>query len=410
MLRKFKTEKPLTEKRLAYLMNQLHQQAEAFLAMEQFQATDFELAMSLLQVWNPAVLPRHYKFAFDRAVQALEQSPWRNAGYYLDRFRLAALRYDRTDLNQHQFSEPLQEASDALDDFYLVEKLRYCWSMANLEYMLNLQFKWNLGDWMLDYLQQAATPLNPTAQIYLAGIRLVREAADTSHFFQLKNLLHEHELRFDEAERKYLYTGLLNYCTRRINRENDPRFSAEYLEVNQKLLEAGLLFENNQIAPWRFLNLVNTGLRNNQPEWVRQFIETYSERLPADYADDIRLTAQAQYHYHRKEYGSAQVLLNQTNPRDVLLAVTTRNLLARIYYESGETELLLAFLEAYRIYLHRQTLLSAQMKQQARNFIDFTRKLARIDRPEADQLAQLRAQLPPATEIFHRDWLLEQLK
>ena len=409
VLQKFKGKKPLTAKRLAYLMNQLQQLAEEFMAIEHFRADDLESAMSLLRIWHPKDLPRHYKYALDKAVQALENRPLRNADYYLNQFRLSALQYDHTDLNPHQFSQSLQQASNALDDFYLVEKLRYGWSMANLEYMLNLQYEWQMGDWVLDYLSKNEPPLNPTAQIYLAGIRLVREAGNTDHFFQLKNLLQEHENRFDESERKYLYTGLLNYCTRRINRENDPKFSIEFLEINKKLLENGLLFEDGHLSPWRFLNLINTGLRNGQTEWVHNFIQQYSEHLPNDYAEDTRLTAQGQYHYHLKEYGQAQVLLNQANPKDVLLAVTIRNLLTRIYYETGETELLLSFLEAYRIYLLRQTLLSAQMKQQARRFVDFTRKLAKIGKPEADQLPKLSAELPPATEIFHRDWLLEQI-
>ncbi len=407
--RQFKGKKTLTLKRLTYLMNQLQQLTGEFLAVEHFRADELEAAMTLLQVWDPDDLPRHYKYALEKAVQALQNHPVRNADFYLRQFRLSALQYDHTDLNQHQFSASLQQASNALDDFYLVEKLRYGWSMANLEYMLNLQYEWQLGDWVMDYLSRQERPLNPTAQIYLAGIRLVREADNPDHFFYLKNLLLEHENRFDESERKYLYTGLLNYCTRKINRENDPQFSLEYLEINKKLLENGLLFEDGLLSPWRFINLVNTGLRTGHTEWVNSFIRQYRKHLPKDYAEDVALIAQGQYHYQLKAYGQAQVLLNQANPPNVLLAVTIRNLLTRIYYETGEIELLLSSLEAYRVYLLRQTLLSDQMKRQARRFVDFTRKLAKIDRPEAAQLPKLKAALPPATEIYHRDWLLEQI-
>ncbi len=410
VLRSFKSEKPLTAKRLVYFMNQLQQLAEAFLAIEYFRADDLEEAMALLQVLDPDALPRHYKFALDKAVQALEKNPLRNAAYYLNAFRLKAIRYDHTDLQQHQFHKPLQEASDALDDFYLVEKLRYGWAMAAGEYVLNVRYQWNLGDRVLDYLLQNDPPLNPTAQIYLAGIRLVKEPENTAHFFHLKNLLEQHENRFSEPEQKQLYTGLLNYCTRRINRENDPQFSTEYLEINKKLLANGLLFENGELSPWRFINLVNTGLRTGQTTWVGDFIRQYRKYLPEVYADDVTRIVRGQYHYHLGEYGQAQVLLNQVNPPNVLLAVTIRNLLARIYYETGETELLLSHLEAYRVYLLRQELLSPQMKQQARHFVDFTRKLTKIDKPEAGQLPKLKKILPATAEIYHRDWLLEQIE
>ena len=410
VLQSFKSDKPLTAQRLTYLMNQLQQLAEAFLSIEHFRADDLEEAMALLQVFDPDALPRHYKFALDKAVQALEKNPLRNASHYLNAFRLKAIRYDHTDLQQHQFHQTLQEASDALDDFYLVEKLRYGWAMAASEYVLNVHYQWELGDRVLEYLLNNDRPLNPTAQIYLAGIQLVKEPENTAHFFHLKNLLAEHENRFNEPERKQLYTGLLNYCTRRINRENAPEFSIEYLEINKKLLANGLLFENGELSPWRFINLVNTGLRTGQADWVNEFIRQYRKRLPETYADDVTRIAQGQYHYHLGEYGRAQVLLNQVNPPNVLLAVTIRNLLARIYYETGEIEVLLSHLEAYRVYLLRQGLLSPQMKQQARRFVDFTRKLAKIDKPEAGQLPALKKALPEATAIYHRDWLLEQIE
>ncbi len=410
VLQQFQPGETLTEKRLTYLASQLQQQAESFLAVESLRADDLEASLALLQFFDPDQLPRHYRSALDTAQRTLRDTPLRNAEYYLRAFRLSEIRYRQEDRNQHRYSELLQHSSDALDEFYLVEKLRYCWAMANLEYMLNLHFEWNMGEWLLDYLASGDRLLNPTAQIYHTGILMVRDADDTTHFFRLRGLLAEYENRFSESERKYLYTGLLNYCTRRINRQNDPQFSEEYLEINKNLLANGLLFENGLLSPWRFLNLVNTGLRNGQTDWVQAFIRQYRERLPQDYTEDISLIAQAQYHFHHKEFGPAQILLNQANPRDVLLAVTVRNLLARIYYESGETELLLSFLEAYRVYLLRQDLLSAQMKQQARRFVDFTRKLAKIDRPEAQQLPKLLADLPPAPEIYHRDWLEAQIR
>lgn len=409
VLQQFAREKPLTPKRLAYLMNQLQQLAEEFLGVEHFRADDFEAAMALLRVWHPNDLPRHYRYTLEKAIQAIQNTTCRNAEYYLNTFRLKAIQYDHSDPNQHQMLDSLQQASHALDEFYLVEQLRYGWEMANLEYMLNLKYDWKIGHRLLDFLAQEPLAINRTAQIYLSGIRMIKEPDNTAHFFYLKNALQEHESRFSEPELKHLYNGLLNYCTRRINQQNDQQFSNEYLSINKNLLAKGLLFEDGQLSPWHFLNLVNTGLRSNQTDWVQTFIKDYHRYLPDDYAEDIRLTAQGQYHYQLQEYGQAQVLLNQANPRDVLLAVTVRNLLTRIYYETGETELLLFFLEAYRVYLIRQTLLSAQMKKQARQFVDFTRKLAKIDRPEAHQLVKLKAELPPAREIYHRDWLLQQI-
>lgn len=406
----FKPGEPLTEKRLAYLMNQLHGLAEEFVAVEAFRTDPLKKALARIETYASAGLPRHLRAALEQAAGGLEQFPYRNADYYAENYRLTALHYWQSDQIQHQHNPDLQHASDALDTFFLVEKLRYCLTMAHTENTLNLKYEWGLGAQLIDWENTDPATLNPTQQVYLTGILLARHPDDTAWYHRQKALLLEHDGRFNENERKLLYTGLLNYCSQRINRYNDQTFFAEYFELNKTLLERGLLFEDGQLSPLRYLNLVNSGLQTAQTEWTERFIRQYRDRLPAPYATDAYLMAMGRYHFHLGDYAPAQVALSQVNPLNPQMAVMARNLLARIYYETGETELLLAFLEAYRVYLLRQELLNPQMKQQARRFVDFTRRLAKIDRPEAHLLPKLRAELPPATEIYHRDWLLEQIE
>lgn len=406
----FKTNKPLTEKRLAYLMNQLLSLAEEFIAIEAFRSAPLKESFALIDVFASTGLPRHLKTALEKAASALEQFPFRNAEFYAETYRLSALQYWRSNQIQHQYNSDLQQASDALDAFFLVEKLRYCLTMAYTENTLNLKYEWGLGHRLIDWDNMDPSLLNSTQQVYLAGIRMAQHPDDINYFYQHKELLFRHYDRFNENEQKLLYTTLLNYCSRRINQYNDQGFYTEYFEINKALLERGLLFEDGRLSPLRFLNLVNTGLQTEQIEWTAQFIRQYRDSLPEEYAEDTYLMAMGRYHFHLGDYSQAQIALNQANPLNPQMAVIARNLLTRIYYETGETELLLSFLEAYRVYLLRQELLNPQMKKQARQFVDFTRRLTKIDQPEAHLLPKLLADLPAATEIYHRDWLAAQIE
>ena len=42
-------------------------------------------------------------------------------------------------------------------------------------------------------------------------------------------------------------------------------------------------------------------------------------------------------------------------------------------------------------------------------FIDFTKKIAKIESHEEEKLTPLKDKLPNASEVMHRDWLLEQI-
>ncbi len=410
LLKHFKPAKPLTEKRLAYLMNQLLVLTEEFIAVESFRNDPLKMPFALVEAYTSAGLTRHLKTALDKALSALEQFPYRNAEYFAESYRLQALRYWHSNQIQHQHNPELQRASDTLDTFFLVEKLRYGLAMALAESSLNLKYGHGLGQKLPDLNHLSEGAQNPTLQVYASGIRMVECPEETAYFYRQRDLLYQFGSRFNEQEQKLLYTSLLNYCSRRINQYNDQQFFKEYFEINKALLEQGLLFEDGALSPSRFLNLVNTGLQTDQNEWTVQFIRQYRDRLPADYAEDTYLMAMGRYHFHTGDYTQAQIVLNQVSPINPQMAVIARNLLARIYYETGETELLLSFLEAYRVYLLRQDLLNPTTKKQARQFVDFTRRLAKIDKPEARQLPKLLSDLPPATEIYHRDWLAEQIE
>jgi hypothetical protein len=101
--------------------------------------------------------------------------------------------------------------------------------------------------------------------------------------------------------------------------------------------------------------------------------------------------------------------LLQVEFNDVLLNITARSLLIKIYCETDQTELLLSYLEATRIFLLRNQLLEAHFKRQLQKFVEFTAKFAKIPPHDRERFQNLHEQLPPAQEMMHREWLAGQL-
>ena len=400
----------LDERTLFYRMNELMQLLEQFLSVEYLKEQPLEEQWALMETYRQMSLDKHYNTARKRARKWLDKHPFQDAAFLQWQYRLAELedryaqRYDR------KYREELQRAADALDRAYLAEKLRYSLEMVNAAQMLDIQYNLQLGEAVLSWLQEHPLPNAPRVDIYLYALLMLQEPENQEHYRQLYRLLQENEAILPPNELKDLYTYLLNYCTRRINQYRDRSYLGYFLDINQYLLDKGLLLENGLLAPWRYSNLMTVGLATGRLEWAHQFLENYKNLLPEDFRDNIYHFNLAHYLFHRKDYGQAQVLLNQLDLRDPLLAITVKNLLAKIYYETGQTELLLSFLEAYRIYLYRQELAKPKLKEQARNFIDFIRKLARLAPFETEKRKALAESLPPATETFERDWLLKMIR
>jgi hypothetical protein len=411
VLETLKTTRLPDEKTLAYLMSQQLGLLEKFLSVERFLSDGFAQQLTLMQAFHELQLPKHYKPAAAHAEKAVAKSPLRNARFFQKDLIFKSLLYEHSDPSLRAYDENLQATADALDAYFLVEKLRYACKMTNLENILNLRYRMPFVEQALAWSASEEFRQAPAVQVYRGLLLLLRNPQDTAGFAPLKNLLVENEGLFDEEERKQLYTLLLNHCTRRINRFNDKAALSEYLEINELLLENGLIFERGKLPPWRYTNIVHIALRLGYTDWTRRFIHRYKGSLPEAYAENALCYNLALYHYHLKAYDEAQrELLRLDFAEDVLLNTGARSLLIKLYYETGQNELLLSCLEATRLFLHRNQLLDSRMKSQMQKFIHYTTKLARLAPFEKDKLEKLAAALPPASEVMHRDWVAERIR
>jgi hypothetical protein len=282
--------------------------------------------------------------------------------------------------------------------------------MLNYEAVLNISYESHYWQAVLAWSASPNYAEIPAIQVYRLLLLLLTNPDDTENFEPAKLLVASSERLFRPDELRQHYTQLLNYCTRRFNRFNDQRFLNEHLEINKLLLNNGLIFEDNCLPPWRYTNLVTVGLKTGQIEWTRQFIHEYQKRLPEEYRENAFRYNLAQYHYYLKNYDEAQHALLQVEFTDVLLNVSVRSLLIKTYCETEQTELLLSYLEATRIFLLRNQLLDAHIKKQMQKFVEFTAKFVKIAPYEWGRYQSLLEQLPPAQEMLHHDWLVGQLQ
>ncbi len=404
VMQKLRTDKPADEKSLAYLMSNLTKLAEEFLSMEQFRSGETGLPLALMEQLYGHGLRKHLKSVEDSLEKTLEAGSLRNAEFYRKMMLFRRLQYEQSDPHQRDFNENLQAAADALDRYFIVEKLRYACEMQNLSNMLNLRYRQPFVEQAAAWAAAPEFESEPAVQVYRQLFLLLSCEDETAHFMVLKKLLTAHGRLFEPHELKQLYTLLLNYCTRRINRFNDENSWHEYLEINKLLLKDGLLLENGELPPWRYTNLVAVGLRTGQANWTHDFIHDFRDKLAEEYRTNLFHYNLAQFHFHQKDFDSAQRELVHVEFNDVLLNVSARSLLIKIYFETDQTEPLLSYLEATRIFLLRNKLLDAQLKQQLKKFVEFCTKLVRAE-GDPDRLLELLEALPPPREVMHRDWL-----
>jgi hypothetical protein len=396
-------------KKIRYLLSDLNGLLEQFLVVESLTADPSISFFRKLQQEAGALGIEHLQQRAERKIRRiLEETTYKDSQYYEQLYQYHLDQYGETDPYQRSFNPQLQTASDSLDTYYLISRLRFAWQMRHQEAVTSERYQHHFAPELLKWLDTHPAAGEPAAIMYALGLRMLEDPETVDHYYQFKNALQEHGMRLPPAERKLLYTGLLNYCIRRGNQHGETEFLREYLSINELLMEQGLLLEDGEISPWRFVNLKMAALRVQEDEWAWKFIHDYQGFLPEAYRENVFRYALAYLHFYRKDYEQARQLLAQVQFEDLLFNVALRTLLVRVYYEAGEIEtLLIPQLEANRLFLirHRGEL-APKIYEQWRNFNKRCGQLAKWDRDADTDWAGIRTVVATTPLLLHKDWLL----
>lgn len=221
---------------------------------------------------------------------------------------------------------------------------------------------------------------------------------------------HQYQLTFDDLQTVYNY--LQNFCIEQINRGSED-FLEKLYQLYLVQLDKQLFFVNGYLPEWHYKNIVTTGLRMGQAEWVRNFIETYKDHLPPSVAHNAYSFNLAAWHYWQGQLPQVLGLLLRVEYTDLRYHLDAKALLLKTYYDLEEEEALLALTEAFRQLLKRNHSLSDFQKKGYYNLLTFTRRafrlkvnygITRADRWMRSR-ARLQNDLQNAQTIFNRSWL-----
>jgi len=246
----------------------------------------------------------------------------------------------------------------------------------------------------------------PLVSIYYHMFLTLTEDNDTN-YYKLRELLEKHIEIFPNYEAKEIYTSAINYCLRKINSGQD-QFLDEFLQLNESLLERNIIAEN-ELSPWRFKNIVTAGLKQSKFEWVKNFIESYTSKIPERYRDNAITFNTAQLYYYQKRYEELLPLLLKVEYEDFTYSLTTKVFTVVTYFELGETEALFSYLDSFRTYLSRKKSIPEKRKKRHQNFISHVKKLLRYNQTKKYDLANLKNEIASTRDTAAKEWLLEKI-
>ncbi|RMF01448.1 MAG: hypothetical protein D6772_04785, partial [Bacteroidetes bacterium] len=406
--------------KLALLFTYAVRVLESFLVQETLREDPHYQQLALLRQLRKRKLYHRYEKVWQGARQQHSQLEQRDANYYRAAIELTEegnLQYVQRGTQED--NQLLEEKEQALDQYYLLEKLRGAVEMQVRSKILQLDYSARLLESVLQEIREneAAYRDSPAIQVYYA-LYLLMQKQTLDAYAQVRSLFRKHELRFPADEQAAIYIYLQNFCIARINQYNDEAYLRELFRLYQEQLERKLLHEDGYLIEWHYKNIVTTGIRLGELEWVGAFVENAKAELAPHAMDNAYRFNKAAYAHAVRDYDQVLELLTQVEYSDLRYNLGSKALLLRTYYEVEAYEALHALVESFRQYLQRKNLMAASRRSGYYHLFRLTRRLAALRARKAyastdkfqKSLLKIKEDLRKTESIFNRQWLEEKVR
>ncbi len=392
------------------LNSQLLKHAEEFLSFLGYTSNQFSVKKHLLsELLNRNILSLFEK-NLSEATEALERQPAHDLDYFSKSYELFLYKDMYNSFRNNFSKQDIQRAERDLVVSFVMKILEiqnyvlYESRLLGLDRSLYLSDKFTES--MMKNLPEDIKDM-PQVQIHFNAFML--EKTDEEKYFEN---LHDLVIKYgDLLEKEKLYNKYIDMIEhlKRSRSMNDPNTVREVFTLRREIIEKGL-FTENFMTNMFFLNMVKSGSRLKEFDWVKMFIENYNGLISEDYRHSTYQLALSTMNFEMKRFDEALSHLALVKYEDNYYNLEVRNLTSRIYYEMGETDMLNDFLNSYRIYVSKNRALSRKDCESHTHFISVLGKIVRIK--ESGKSYKVDELLPTERkkEFINKTWILEKLR
>ena len=403
-------QKKYDDVRFRKLNSELLKLVEKFLAQQIYENNPIHQATHLIEAVGEKKLEKLYSSTMRTARRLSDQQIYRPASFYFYQYQIEKNYYDLTELDIKRSAKGNEDKiANYLDWFFLSEKLKIHCLMLSRQREVSQDYNTGLIEEIISHITANKKLLEiPPIAIYFRIYYTYLNPEDEDNYFSLKLLLSEYSQIFPKKEASNIYTFALNYCSRKINRGNQV-FLREYFELYNQLLLKEIIFENGELAPWHFKNIILVGLRLGEFDWTESFINNYNKKLPETFRENAVTYNMAQLYFYQKKYDNVIRLLNQVEYEDLAYNLNSKLILIAVYYETDEIEPLYHLFESFRVYLNRKKSIPPERKRRYLNLIKFTKKLTKLMPGDKKSMEKLKTEIAETKGIINLKWLKEKI-
>lgn len=384
---------------------------EDFLAQQVYEENPIYQASYLIEAVAKKKLDKLYNSTMKTARRLTQQQHYRTANYYLSQYQIEKNYFEILGLEHDRTSKKNEEVIlNNLDRFFIAEKLRFACSVLSQKILVSHEYDLLLMDEIVAEVQKLGFEDVPPVAVYYQIYLTYIDAENTSHYFKMMEVLEKFGDMFPKNEAEFFYQAALNYCIKKVNK-GSRQFLEEYFNIFVILLEKELLFNDGELSPWHFRNIVVAASRLGKTDWAENFIHNYKRFLPDSMRENTVSFNLAQLYFSQKRYDKVLKILQTIEYEDFTYNLNAKATLLQTYFEIDEIEPLYSLMDSFRTYLNRHKDFSAAKRVHYTNLIKFTKQLTKIIPGDKKALEKLKKEVEEAEPkgIASITWLKEKI-
>ncbi len=404
-------DRPYNDTRFRRLCSDLLKLALDFLAYQTYQSNPSTVHSFLLHSLADTRLEKHFKGVVRQMEKDLAKSRNRDANYHYLSYALVRRQWDHREHNTSKTASSnfLKKADYHLDSYYLSKKLEHYCEALSLKSKAQSETPVQILPGLLEFLPDLDYFQEPSIKGWYLVALMMQNQEEEKYFQQLKLLVEKRGHCFQKKELHALFIHLMNYCIDIKINKGRSEYYLELLSLYKTALDQRIIFENDELNPHHYKNIITVSLHVKEFDWVERFIQEYSEHLPkADEQNALNYNL-ANLYFHKKEYDKVIELLREVEYKNIVYAIGSKTLLICTYYELNEDIALDSLTDSFRIFLRRNQLISKELRQRCMNMVRFTKKLSAIPPYDKEAVEKLKIQIENCKAVTSKKWLLEKV-
>ncbi len=329
---------------------------------------------------------------------------------YNNRYLITNLLYEMQVMTSVSKKQKPEDVATTLDAFYLSHRLPLTYEMLNLREAVAVNYQQVLLNEVLGLSKVIDFSRFHLIGLYHQSIILLKQRKEVCHFSTFLTALDEHGPFVPREELHSLYVIAQNYCVLQII-DGKRAFYQHLFHIYRKMVLEKILFISKYIPSGLLKNIISLSCQINAYDWAHEFLATYSAYLEPETRVQTFNYYEATIFFYQKDFHKAQVLLAQTESKDLVFEVDRRFVLLKIYYELREYEALLNLLHAFNGFIRSNKGLAQNMKSSYLNFAKTVKQLAKIwHHPTPSKLKKIQEKLTTYKEVSDKKWLEEKTR